>query len=49
MFRLLKKTLSVCLIGVGFGVLMVILLPFTGWLFLIGAGLIAGGIACLLS
>ena len=49
MFRLLKKTLAVGLIGFGFGVLLVILLPFTGWLFVIGSGLIAGGIACLLS
>lgn len=49
MFRLLKKTMSICLIGFGLGILLVILLPFTGWLFMIGAGLIAGGIACLLS
>ena len=49
MFRLLKKTLAVCLIGFGFGVLLVILLPFTGWLFIIGAALISAGIACLIS
>lgn len=48
MFRLLKKTLAVCLIGLGLGVLLVILLPFTGWLFIIGAALVAVGVACLL-
>ena len=48
MFRLLKKTLAVCLIGLGLGVLLVILLPFTGWLFIIGVALVAVGIACLL-
>lgn len=34
---LLKKTLGVCLIGLGIGILLVLLLPITGWLFLIGA------------
>ena len=48
MFRLLKKTLAICLIGFGLGVLFVILLPFTGWLFIIGAALVAVGIGCLL-
>ena len=33
----LKKTLGVCLIGLGLGMLLVLLLPLTGWLFLIGA------------
>lgn len=33
----LKKTLGVCLIGLGLGILLVLLLPITGWLFLIGA------------
>ena len=32
----LKKTLGVCLIGLGLGMLLVLLLPLTGWLFLIG-------------
>lgn len=32
-----KKTLGVCLIGLGLGMLLVLLLPLTGWLFLIGA------------
>ena len=36
MFRLLKKTLAVCLIGLGLGILLVLLLPVAGWLFIIG-------------
>lgn len=36
MLKLFKKTLAVCLIGVGIGILLVLLLPFTGWLFLVG-------------
>lgn len=47
MFRLLKKTLAVCLIGFGLGVLLVILLPTTGWLFLIGIAVVAIGFAWL--
>ena len=39
----LKKTLGVCLIGLGLGILMVLLLPITGWLFLIGAIVIIVG------
>ena len=44
MFRVFKKTLAVCLIGFGIGVLMVILLPVSGWLFLLGITVIAVGI-----
>jgi len=47
MLKILKKTLAVCLIGLGIGVLLVILLPFTGWLFLIGIALVAVGLAWL--
>ncbi len=47
MLHLLKKTLAVCLIGFGIGVLMVILLPFAGWLFIIGFALVAVGVAWL--
>lgn len=36
MFRLLKKTLAVCLIGLGLGILLVLLLPVAGWLLIIG-------------
>lgn len=38
-----KKTLGVCLIGLGLGILLVLLLPITGWLFLIGAIVIIVG------
>lgn len=44
MFRLLKKTIGVCLIGLGVGVLLVLLLPITGWLFLIGIAILAIGV-----
>lgn len=36
MFRLLKKTIAVCMIGFGLGMLFVLLLPICGWLFIIG-------------
>ena len=49
MLRLFKKTLAVCLIGLGLGILLVILLPFTGWLFIIGVIVIAVGLAWLCS
>jgi len=49
MFKLLKKTLAVCLIGFGIGILLVILLPFYGWLFIIGIALVAAGIVWLCS
>ena len=44
MFRLIKRTIGVCLIGLGVGVLLVLLLPITGWLFLIGIAILAIGI-----
>ena len=47
MFEALKKTIGVCLIGVGAGILLVLLLPVTGWLFMIGAALLLLGIAWL--
>ncbi len=37
MLGILKKTCGVCLIGMGVGILLVLLLPITGWLILIGA------------
>lgn len=43
MFGLLKKTIGVCLIGIGLGILLVLLLPITGWLFLIGAAVLILG------
>lgn len=44
MFKLLKRTIGVCLIGLGLGVLLVLLLPVTGWLFLIGIAILAIGL-----
>ena len=47
MFKLFKKTLAVCFIGLGLGVLLVLLLPVTGWLFIIGVAVICVGLAWL--
>ena len=44
MCRLLKKLLATCFIGFGLGVLLVILLPLSGWLFLIGCTVIIVGL-----
>lgn len=44
MFGILKKTCGVCLIGLGLGILLVLLLPVTGWLFLIGAAILLLGL-----
>ena len=35
MINALKKTIAVCLIGLGLGILLVLLLPISGWLFTI--------------
>ena len=35
-FRALKKTIAVCIIGIGTGILLVLLLPISWWLFIIG-------------
>ena len=43
MFRALKKTIAVCLIGLGLGILLVLLLPVTGWLLAIGIIIVAVG------
>ncbi len=47
MIEALKKTLGVCLIGIGAGILLVLLLPITGWLFIIGCALFCLGLAWL--
>lgn len=47
MFGLLKKTLAVCLIGLGIGILLVLLLPISGWLFVIGIAIICMGLTWL--
>lgn len=47
MFEALKKTIGVCLIGVGSGMLLVLLLPISGWLFIIGCAVFIIGVAWL--
>ena len=44
MFRALKKTIGVCLIGIGLGVLLVLFLHLAGWLFIIGAAVFIIGL-----
>lgn len=44
MLKALKKTIGVCLIGLGLGILLVLLLPLSGWLFAIGVTIIAVGL-----
>ena len=44
MFEALKKTIGLCLVGIGTGILLVLLLPFAGWLFVIGVAIIIVGI-----
>ena len=44
MFRLLKRTIGVCLLGIGVGILLVLLLPTVGWLFMVGAVLLILGL-----
>ena len=41
--KALKKTIAVCLIGLGLGILLALLLPVTGWLFVIGVAIISIG------
>lgn len=43
MLKLFRKTLAICLIGLGLGILLVLLLPLTGWLFIIGVVVICVG------
>lgn len=47
MKHILRKTLAVCLIGMGLGILLVLLLPITGWLFIIGVAIVCVGFAWL--
>jgi len=44
MFKFLKKTIAVCMIGIGVGILSVLLLPLAGWLFIIGVAIVAVGL-----
>lgn len=47
MGRILKKLLATCLVGFGLGVLLVLLLPISGWLFIIGCTIILVGLVFL--
>ena len=49
MLNVLKKTVGVCLIGLGLGILLVLLLPISGWLFAIGVVIVAVGLMWLSS
>ncbi len=42
-----KRILSGCMMGLGLGIILVLFLPFTAWLCIIGIGLIIGGIGYL--
>ncbi len=42
--NLLKKTIGVCMIGLGAGILLALLLPITGWIFAIGVVMLLLGI-----
>ena len=42
-----KRILSGCMIGLGLGIILVLFLPLTAWFFIIGIGLIIGGISVL--
>ena len=44
MINALKKTIALCLIALGLRILLVLLLPVSGWLFTIGIVIIAVGI-----
>ena len=47
MLNFLKKTLGVCLIGFGLGMLLVLFLPITGWLFIVGVVVVILGLVWL--
>ncbi len=47
MLSALKKTIGVCLIGLGLGILLVLLLPISGWLFAIGIAIVIVGLGWL--
>ena len=46
-FKVFKKTIAICLIGLGVGILTVLLLPLSWWLFIFGVGIIVGGFVCI--
>ena len=44
MIHFFKKTIAVSLIGLGWGILLVLLLPLSWWLFIIGVVVVCVGI-----
>lgn len=44
LFHAFKKTIGVCFIGLGLGILLVLLLPIAGWLFIIGLAITIVGL-----
>ena len=44
MLAALNKTLGVCLIALGLGIFLVLLLPISAWLFTIGVVIVAVGL-----
>lgn len=46
-FKLLRKTIAICLIGLGMGILLVLLLPLSWWLFVFGIAIVICGITCI--
>jgi len=46
-FKLFKKTIAICLIGLGVGILAVLLLPLSWWLFIFGVAIVIIGFACI--
>ena len=43
-FNAFKKTIAVCFVGLGIGILLVLLLPIAGWLFIIGVAITIVGL-----
>ncbi|MBQ3415746.1 MAG: hypothetical protein IJH39_10530 [Clostridia bacterium] len=48
MCGLLKKLLGICFVGLGLGILLVLLLPLKGWLFIIGIAIASIGVMWLI-
>ena len=46
-FKFFKKTIAICLIGLGVGILAVLLLPLSWWLFIFGVGIVIAGFICI--
>lgn len=49
LFNIIKKIIGVGLLGIGIGVLLVLLLPMAGWLFIIGLAIAIVGLFCISS